>query len=150
MKNTLTIEGKQEILDRLDKLTETSTARWGSMKVNQMLAHMNDAHKIALGMKPSVDTSNFYTHYIKFPVALLLPSWPKNESTAPELDQTDKGTKAKDFYTELEFLKKMMDIFGEREASKIHPHPLFGKLTKTQWSDLLKKHFDHHLRQFGV
>jgi hypothetical protein len=70
--------------------------------------------------------------------------------TTAELDQSQKGTKARDFYTEMEFLKKMMDIFQEREESKIHPHPMFGKLTKKQWADLLKKHFDHHLRQFGV
>ncbi|MFT2628492.1 DUF1569 domain-containing protein, partial [Escherichia coli] len=69
---------------------------------------------------------------------------------APELDQRQNGTKARDFYTELEFLRKMMDIFEERDESKFHPHPLFGKLTKKQWSDLLSKHFDHHLRQFGV
>jgi hypothetical protein len=151
MNNTLTKEGKQEILNRLDKLTETTERKWGSMLVNQMLAHMNDAHKIALGMKESKDTSSFFSNKIMFPVAVyVLPQWPKGEKTAPELDQKQLGTKARDFYTELEFLKKMMDIFEEREESKIHPHPMFGTLTKKQWADLLKKHFDHHLRQFGV
>ncbi len=151
MANTLTTEGRKQIQDRLEKLTPDTAARWGTMTVNQMLAHMNDAHKIALGMKPAADKSNFYTSKIMFPVAVyLMPSWPKGEKTAPELDQKQEGTKAKDFYTELEFLYKMMDIFGEREESKLHPHPMFGKLSKKQWSDLLYKHFDHHLRQFGV
>ncbi|MCW3128192.1 MAG: hypothetical protein JWO03_3850 [Bacteroidetes bacterium] len=151
MKNTLTKEGKQEVLDRLDKLTETTERKWGSMLVNQMLAHMNDAHKIALGMKAVKDTSTFFSHNIMFPAAVyILPSWPKGEKTAPELDQKQEGTKARNFYTELEFLKKMMDIFEEREATKMHPHPMFGQLTKKQWADLLKKHFDHHLRQFSV
>lgn len=151
MRNTLTPEGKKAIQGRLEKLTPDTPARWGSMKVNQMLAHMNDAHKIALGMKPAEDRSNFYTHRIMFPVAVyLLPAWPRGEKTAPELDQHRAGTKAKDFYTELEFLYKMMDILEEREESKLHPHPMFGKLSKKQWSDLLYKHFDHHLRQFGV
>ena len=151
MKNTLSPEGKQEILHRLDALTNTAQRKWGRMTVNQMLAHMNDAHKIAMGMKPAIDTSNFFSHKIIFPMAVyVLSRWPKGEKTAPELDQMQLGTKARDFYTELEFVKKMMDIFEEREASKMHPHPLFGRLTKTQWSDLLYKHFDHHLRQFGV
>lgn len=151
MANTLTTEGRKQIQDRLEKLTPDTAARWGTMTVNQMLAHMNDAHKIALGMKPAADKSNFYTNKIMFPVAVyLMPSWPKGEKTAPELDQKQEGTKAKDFYTELEFLYKMMDIFAEREESKLHPHPMFGKLSKKQWSDLLYKHFDHHLRQFGV
>ena len=151
MKNILTKEGKEEILSRLDKLTEDTPARWGSMKVNQMLAHMNDAMKISLGMKSSIDTSSFYSHYIMLPVGVyILPFWPKGEATAPELNQKENGTKARDFYTELEFAKKMLDIFEEREESKFHPHPMFGKLSKKQWADLLKKHFQHHLRQFGV
>ena len=102
-------------------------------------------------MKESIDTSTPFSHYITFNVAVyVLPFWPKGEATAPELDQRQKGTKAKDFYTELEFLKKMMDVLEEREASKIQHHPLFGKLTKKQWADLLRKHLDHHLRQFGA
>jgi Protein of unknown function (DUF1569) len=151
MTNILQAEGKEEILRRLDQLTENSQAQWGSMRVNEMLAHMNDAIKIALGMKPAANTSNFYTHHIMFNAAVyILPRWPNGEATAPELNQREKGTKAKDFYTEVEFTKKMLDIFSEREASKLHPHPMFGALSKKQWADLLYKHFQHHLRQFGV
>ena len=139
------------ITRRLNGLKPDSKAAWGQMKVNQMLAHMNDAFKISLGMKPAEDKSNFLSHNIIFPIAVyLLPSWPKSNPTAPELDQQKKGTAARDFYTELEFVKKMMDIFNEREEEKLKPHPMFGKLTKQQWADLLVKHFDHHLRQFGV
>ena len=111
---------------------------------------MNDAIKISLGMKPAVDTSTFYSRYVMLPAALVLPFWPKGEATAPELDQKNEGSKARDFYTELEFAKKMLDVFEEREASKFQPHPLFGPLTKKQWADLLQKHFQHHLRQFAV
>ena len=57
----LTKEGKQEVLTRLDKLTETTPRRWGSMTVTEMLAHMNDAYKICLGMKPAENKSNFLT-----------------------------------------------------------------------------------------
>jgi Protein of unknown function (DUF1569) len=151
MKNILTKEGKQEIIDRLDKLTPDTQRKWGTMAVNQMLAHMNDAMKIALGMKPAVNKSNFFTHNVTFNAAVyVLPTWPKGESTAPELNQQLLGTKARDFYTEVEFTKKMLDIIEEREEAKFYPHPMFGKLSKKQWADLLYKHFQHHLRQFGV
>jgi hypothetical protein len=151
MKNILVPSVQSIVASRIDKLTESTPAKWGTMKVNEMLAHMNDAFKISLGMKAAVNTSNFITHNIVFNVAVyLLPSWPKGEATAPELDQRREGTKARDFYTEVEFLKKMMDVFTEREASKLHPHPMFGKLSKKQWADLLTKHLDHHLKQFGV
>jgi hypothetical protein len=151
MKNILVPSVQSIVASRIDKLTESTPAKWGIMKVNEMLAHMNDAFKISLGMKAAVNTSNFITHNIVFNVAVyLLPSWPKGEATAPELDQRREGTKARDFYTEVEFLKKMMDVFTEREATKLHPHPMFGKLSKKQWADLLTKHLDHHLKQFGV
>jgi hypothetical protein len=31
-----------------------------------------------------------------------------------------------------------------------HPHSFFGRLTPEEWSILMYKHLDHHLRQFGV
>jgi Protein of unknown function (DUF1569) len=30
------------------------------------------------------------------------------------------------------------------------PHPIFGKMTKEEWSKGTWKHLDHHLQQFGV
>jgi hypothetical protein len=44
----------------------------------------------------------------------------------------------------------MIDIFNEREETKMKPHPVFGKLSKKQWRDLFNTHFDHHFRQFGI
>lgn len=136
---------------RINQLTPNSKALWGKMNVAEMLAHMNDAFKIALGMKECKDRSNFFTTKIVFPLAVyVLPFFPKNSPTAPEMVSQKKGTPPRDFYTEIEFLKKMIDVFNEREESKLKPHPMFGKLSKQQTHDLLAKHLDHHLKQFGV
>lgn len=144
-------EQEQQIIARLRQLTPESKPQWGSMRVEQMLAHMNDALKIALGMKEAKDRSNFITRHVVFPVAVyMLPSWPKSAATAPEMAQDKKGTAARDFYTELAFAEKMIEVFSERAENKLKPHPMFGVLSKKQWADLLTKHFDHHLRQFGV
>lgn len=142
---------KEQILERLNRLTPGTKALWGSMSVTQMLAHMNDAFRLAMGMKEAKNRSNFFTNKVMFPVAVyLLPAWPKGSATAPELIQGKLGTPARDFYTELEFVKKMLDVFNEREEEKLKPHPMFGSLSKQQWRDLLVKHFNHHLKQFGV
>ncbi len=142
---------QQGIATRIEKLNPDSKALWGKMTVAQMLAHMNDAFRIALGMKAAVDKSNFFWNKIAFPVAVyVLPGFPKNSPTAGELNQLQQGTPARDFYTEAGFAVKMMEVFNERDESKLKPHPMFGKLSKQQWSDLLVKHFDHHLKQFGV
>ena len=151
MADTIDGEIKLSLIKRLNLLTPETKGQWGKMDVTQMLTHMNDAFRISLGMKPAVDTSTFFTHNITFPVAVyVLPFWPRGEATASELDQQKQGSKPRDFYTELEFLLKMMDVFNEREPQKQKPHPMFGKLNKTQWRDLLVKHLNHHLKQFGV
>lgn len=151
MSNTISEEQKQQFVLRLDKLGPESKAAWGSMNVTQMLTHMNDAFRICLGMKTAIDKSNFLWNKIIFPAAVyVLPGFPKGSATAKELDQQQEGSKPRDFYTELEFLKKMLDVFNEREAEKVKPHPMFGTLSKEQWRDLLVKHLNHHLKQFGV
>jgi hypothetical protein len=151
MSNTFEGEVKEDFVVRLNRLTPETKAQWGKMDVTQMLTHMNDAFRISLGMKPAVDKSNFFSRYITFPVAVyVLPFWPKGEATAEELDQQKAGSKPRDFYTELEFLLKMTDVFNEREENKLKPHPMFGKLTKQQWRNLFVKHLNHHLKQFGV
>lgn len=141
----------KSISARIDKLMPDSRALWGKMTVVQMLTHMNDAFRISLGIKAAVDKSNFFWNKIAFPMAVyVLPGFPKNAATAAELNQLAEGSTPRDFYTEAEFAKKMMDIFNERESNKLKPHPMFGQLNKQQWADLLVKHFNHHLKQFGV
>jgi len=140
-----------EFTKRLDKLGPDTKAQWGSMSVTQMLTHMNDAFRLSLGMKEAKDKSNFFWNKILFPVVIYgLGFFPKNSDAPIEINQKIEGSKPRDFYTELEFLKKMIDVFNEREEEKLKPHPLFGKLDKKQWRDLLVIHFNHHLKQFGV
>jgi len=151
MLTEIDIAVKEEINKRLNQLNPETKALWGKMDATQMLTHMNDAFRIALGMKSAVNKSGFFAHYVTFPVAVyMLPFWPKGEATADELDQQKLGSKPRDFYTELEFLLKMMDVFNEREEARLKPHPMFGSLNKKQWRDLLVKHLHHHLSQFGV
>jgi hypothetical protein len=151
MKSILHQTTRAEISNRLKSLNENSTPLWGKMNVSEMLAHMNDAMRLALGMKEAVDSSNFISNKIVFPIAVyLLPFWPKGNPTAPEMIASKKGTAPKDFYTELGTTLKLIDVIIEREENKLFPHHMFGKLSKKQWGDLLAKHFDHHLKQFGV
>jgi len=41
-------------------------------------------------------------------------------------------------------------VAGGPAACTKHPHAFFGPMTPAEWSELTYKHFDHHLRQFGV
>jgi len=151
MAHSIEGETKARILARLDKLTPETKGLWGKMNVAQMLAHLNDAFRVCLGMKEAKNKSNFIKRKIIFPIGVyVLPAFPKRLKTSWEFDQLRGGSKARDFYTELEFLKKMIDVFNEREESKLKPHPMFGLLSKKHWTNLFVKHLDHHLKQFGV
>jgi hypothetical protein len=39
--------------------------------------------------------------------------------------------------------------YYEQNPSKIHLHPVFGPLTKSDWERFHSKHFTHHFKQFG-
>ena len=107
MSNTIEGPVKEKIISRLDKLNPETKQLWGKMNATQMLTHMNDAFRITLGMKEADNRSNFFRRYIMFPVAIyVLRTWPKGTPTAKELNQEKLGSTPRDFYTELEFLKK--------------------------------------------
>jgi hypothetical protein len=45
----LILLSKQEIIDRINKLTSQTQAQWGKMNVSQMLAHVQMPIRIAFG-----------------------------------------------------------------------------------------------------
>jgi hypothetical protein len=55
----------------------------------------------------------------------------------------------KDFEKEKESLVNLINNFTEKNLT-VGRHPVFGKLTKENWSKAMWKHLDHHLQQFGV
>ncbi len=58
-------------------------------------------------------------------------------------------TDEKEFENDKNELIKLVEGFNAPALTN-QPHPVFGKLTKEQWSKATWKHLDHHLRQFGV
>jgi hypothetical protein len=71
----------------------------------------------------------------------------KNSPTDPTF--VVSGTR--DFDAERTRLKGLVHRFvenGEDAAGK-YTHAFFGKMTGREWGELMYKHIDHHLRQFG-
>jgi hypothetical protein len=138
---------KQEIINRVNRLTPQSQRQWGKMDVAQMLAHLQMPMGIALG-----------SHTIKghWLMKLILPLFRKTLYDKKPYKQglpTDKSFimtgATKDFEKEKNQLLEMINRFND--ANMINDkHPVFGRLTKDQWSKATWKHIDHHLQQFGV
>lgn len=142
---------RQELIARVNRLTPESKALWGKLSVGEMLCHCLDGNKMALGEIPPTDRSNFFTRSIvKFLIVYVMPI-PKGAPAAPEIDPQKKGMKPQDFERERQLLIEEINRFGELKPEDFKGrHHVFGKLTAKQWARLGYKHFDHHLKQFGV
>jgi hypothetical protein len=72
----------------------------------------------------------------------------KNSPTATSLRMEGE----RDFGKERQRLLELIDRFAAGGAAGCtkNPHSFFGKMTPEEWSILMYKHLDHHLRQFGV
>jgi hypothetical protein len=72
----------------------------------------------------------------------------RNAPTAPVLRISDE----RDLDAERERLCALIDRFqvGGPLHCTTHPHAFFGRLAPHEWAELMYKHLDHHLRQFGA
>lgn len=147
IKNLFDTAVKQEIINRLNTLSPQSQRQWGKMDVAQMLAHLQVPIGVALG-----------THTVKgnLLMKLILPLFKKklyDEKPWKQGLPTDKTFimtgKTKDFELERNKLMDMVSRFTEANMVN-EKHPIFGRLTKEQWSKATWKHIDHHLKQFGA
>ena len=137
---------KQDIINRIYKLTPESKPLWGKMNVGQMLAHCQMPIGVADG-----------THKLKRTlmgrlIGPMLKSILHNDKPFKRNLPTDKSfimTDSKDFEKERQKLLEMVGNFTEANILN-ETHTFFGKLTKEQWSKGTYKHLDHHLQQFGV
>ena len=150
MKSIDQLDGRDDILHRIEKLSVAHVGLWGKMNVVEMMAHLNDAFRASMGMKSVRGSVPSWLHWPARLLFLHCLPWPPGLPAPPEFQSAKKGSKPKDFDTEKAFLKTMIDIFSERSADKLTPHPIFGKMNKYDYGKLLYKHVDHHLRQFGV
>ena len=146
VKNLFDATVKQEIIDRINKLTPQSQRQWGKMDVAQMLAHCQMPLGVATG-KHKLKGSGFLKLIGPLLKGLLFNNKPFKKNLG-----TDKSfimTTPKEFEKEKSGLIQMINDFSASSMTD-EPHPIFGKLTKEQWSKGTWKHLDHHLQQFGV
>jgi hypothetical protein len=135
---------------RIALLKPAQQRLWGKMTVAQMLSHTSLALEMAVGdLKPKRMMIGRIIGPIITRLALGNDRPLKRESpTAPDLVVKNEPQ----FAAERARLSGLVDRFAAGGPSKVttHPHTFFGRLTPAQWSELMYKHLDHHLRQFGV
>jgi Protein of unknown function (DUF1569) len=151
--NTLAREGcKTELIQRLRGARPDSTRRWGRMTVHQMVCHLSDNFRMALGQKQVSDASSFVTRTLIKWIALYSPlRWRAGILTRPEVDQEIGGTKPGEFAADLKEAEGLLTIVASRTGNTEWPdHPIFGRMSDGDWMRWAYLHTDHHLRQFGL
>lgn len=141
---------KDLLIDRINRLTPSTSPLWGKMQVAQMLAHCN---LLPFGM--IYDTSRpglnpFVKLILKLfvkPVAAGNKPYKKNSSTGPNFKITTEKNFDEEKQRLIAYIEQTYQLGPDYFLDKESP---FGKLTKTEWTNLFFKHLNHHLTQFGV
>jgi hypothetical protein len=150
MKSMAQPDRTAEILRRLTTLRADSPRQWGRMTAHQMICHLNDSARVALGERvASPATSIIHRTLVKW-LALYLPfRWPPGVPTRPEIDQHAGGTCPTTFDADRAELQALTErLLVEDLAGRAHP--IFGPMSRSAWLRWAYLHMDHHLRQFGV
>ena len=144
-------QARAEILRRIEALTPRSERRWGRMTPHQMVCHLSDACRAALGERrvPVIGTLWERT-VIRWLAIHTNVKWPQGVRTVPEADQELGGTRPTEFARDVDELRGLIQRFSGPEAQLSGYHPLFGALSAAEWGRFSYRHADHHLRQFGA
>ena len=139
-----------QLIERISKLSKDSASLWGKMNAAQMLAHCCVTYEMIYENKhpkPGAFLRFILKNMIKKKVTNEEP-YPHSIRTAPQFIIND----SRDFDTEkkrlTEFIIKTQKAGREYLDNK--ESNSFGVLSRTEWNNMLYKHLDHHLRQFGV
>jgi len=149
MKSLYESEARNALLTRLDALKPGSARQWGKMDPAQMLSHCANAMEVAVGDRPKKQAllGKILMPFFRKSILGEKP-FSRNAPTDPSFVIRDP----RDFEAEKRRLLTLIERFvaaGPENAGK-HVHSFFGKMTGQEWGELMYKHFDHHLQQFGV
>ncbi len=150
MKNVFTKSGSDSFITRINQLNPSTEHQWGTMTVDQMLAHLNVMYDMVFTdkyKKPTGFTKWMLKLFVKNKVVGAQP-FPKNGRTAPQFLVKDEKNFTDEKKKLVDYILKVQEL-GEKHFDGLESHS-FGPLTKDEWNIMFAKHLDHHLAQFGV
>ena len=137
---------RDAVLRRLRSLTPQHQRRWGKMTAPQMLCHVSDQLRVALGDLPTRRTGGGPRGWVTRIYAIHTPfPWPRGRvQTSPEM----LTAKPASWDADVNACAALIARFDNERPRTVHP--AFGALTPREWGILAAKHLDHHFTQFGV
>ncbi len=153
MESVFEIKTKKSIRERIDSIQKTSERKWGQMDITQMLCHVSDALRDALGERESHSSVPFFFKPFVKRQILKDKRFKQGEQTLKTFRQTSggKGTRPTSFENDKRTLLELYDRFTQTPSNQeFRPHAAAGRLSREEHGKLAWKHLDHHLRQFSA
>lgn len=149
--NKLDVNTAKGFIVRLDNLSSTTKPSWGKLNAIQLMAHCRIAMELPLG-KITVKSNFFFKllfgKMIKKKVtddSVYKPSLPTaSEFVVKGANLNFDNEKSKLIDTIYEFINLSDEVLNKTI------HPIFGKMTASDWRISQWKHLDHHWRQFSI
>lgn len=135
------------LVERLNRLSPESRARWGRMSAHGMLCHVAD---VAVGIRTLPGAPALPRKAMRAFIGLHTPlRWPRGIRTPAQVDQEKGGSPPGEFEADR---ARAIAAIEAQAAPGAWPeyHPAFGKLSEWEWKRFAWRHADHHLRQFGL
>jgi hypothetical protein len=141
---------REDLIQRIEALSNNHTAQWGKMSVYQMVNHMNIWNDWVLGTnKPTYKQEFLGLIFGK----MALKSNVKDDRPIQKKMPAGNAFLIKEKNGDIGELKKrwikQVAAF-EYYSNPDFIHDFFGKMTPEQIGIFAYKHTDHHLRQFNV
>ncbi|MDP2059979.1 MAG: DUF1569 domain-containing protein [Flavobacteriaceae bacterium] len=139
----------ETIQNRIKCVTEKSVRQWGVMTNAQMLAHCSKVLELALNNREK------QIFLGKLLGAFILKKILNNKGATRKNIKSSKKLFVEipeEFDAEKTRLLELFTRFHKNGSAYYENklHPFFGRLTSRQWNDLMFRHLDHHLTQFGA
>jgi hypothetical protein len=147
MKSIFDPSTRQELVSRINSLSQQNPAQWGKMNAFQMLKHCTMCEDMIHG---KINLKRVFIGRLIGPMILkkvLKDEKPfgKNSPTAPILKTTNDSGDIEQ--QKKEWISRLEQYDHYKDQGFVHP--FFGPMTPEQIGLFAYKHADHHLRQFG-
>lgn len=143
---------RKDFIFHLKHLAPDAPPKWGKMKGQQMVEHFSFSVRLANGKLKLPDAVD--EERMKKAVAWIMTDKPFRENTGnplvPETPETPVHATMHQSIDELQHeLDDLVKVYESNPGVRIR-HPLFGDLNYEEQVQLLYKHAQHHLKQFGL
>ena len=151
MEKKLTHFFNTSLTNALRSLKENSKAEWGTMTAKQMLIHLIQSSKM---MHFGNNTLLIKKEYVEKAIAFLYSDKAiKKGLVVPNdigFNFTNNNEDIEELKAELINSSNNMLAFLIENTEFKAIHPYFGELDTKQWILFQRKHYSHHLSQFGL